>query len=381
MRKNSFLLLLGGIVLVSASIVYVLITSNVLSQPASRAMPTASVHDTSNAELSQARPQKPCSLKQRDFQMGVSFPQWTPAGYGDSDSKWQTELSVMRAQTAACWIGMPILFSQSSLTSTTVIPGASTPSIASFSEGVHLAHTLGLHVFVTPLIQVSGPQSWSGSIHFATYEQEQQWFASYWQTIKPYVVNAEQDGVEQFALGTEYEWLQENAPDTLWNGLVSQMHSVFSGALTYDINWTSLQKEPRAWMRNTNLKTIGVSTYLPMIDTPRHVDPAQVFDLWKQKVKQPLDAFALALGKPIFISEIGYRNSADALYHSWESSSSAPPDQAEQAAACDAALANILNDKAILGSFFWGWDDAGAFNLKGLQAVTVIHKYYQSLQA
>ena len=36
-------------------------------------------------------------------------------------------------------------------------------------------------------------------------------------------------------------------------------------------------------------------------------------DLWKQTVKRELDTFALKLGKPIFISEIGYRNSADAL--------------------------------------------------------------------
>lgn len=82
-----------------------------------------------------------------------------------------------------------------------------------------------------------------------------------------------------------------------------------------------------------------------------------------------------------FLAEIGYRNSADALYHSWEPTSSAPPDPVEQAAACDAALANILPDQHILGSFFWGWDDARAFNLKGLPAATVIHKYYKSLQA
>jgi hypothetical protein len=41
--------------------------------------------------------------------------------------------------------------------------------------------------------------------------------------------------------------------------------------------------------------------------------------------------------------------------------------------------ANIISDKHILGSFFWGGDDTGAFNLHGMQAASVIHSYYQAL--
>ena len=126
---------------------------------------------------------------------------------------------------------------------------------------------------------------------------------------------------------------------------------------------------------------IGVSEYLPILNAPQRVDPKQISGLWHQTVKRALDNFATALGKPIFLSEIGYRNSTDALYHSWEPTSSAPPDPEEQAAACDAALANIIPDQHILGSFFWGWDDTGAFNLKGLQAAKVIHSHYKALQA
>jgi hypothetical protein len=380
-QKNSFLLLLGIIVIVSASLVYLFTAGRVLIQPSTLATPTAKASYTPLAELPQARPLKACSSKQRSFQMGTAFPQWGPTAYSEQDAKWLTELPDMRTQTAACWVEMPVLFHQSSLTSTTVTQGPSTPSLSSFTYGVHLAHSLGLHIFVTPLLGVSGSQPWAGAIRFSTYAQEQQWFESYWQAIKPYAVAAAQAGVEQFALGTEYEWLQENAPDSLWNGLISDVRSVFPGMLTYDMNWTTLQTQPPAWMRNPGLKMIGVSAYLPVIDTPERVDPQRMFGLWKQTVKTALDNFAAKLGEPIFISEIGYRNSADALYHSWESTSSAPPDPAEQAAACDAALANVIPDTHIAGIFFWGWDDAGAFNLNGMQAATVIHKYYASLQS
>jgi hypothetical protein len=380
-QRNSFLLLLAGLVVVSASLVYLFTAGNAFIQHPALVTPTAKVPSTPLAELAQSHPPKPCGSKQRAFQMGVAFPQWGPTAYGESDTKWLTELPEMQAQTAACWVEIPVLFYQSSLSSTVVTQGPSTSSLSSFNYGIHLAHALGLRVFVTPLLQVNGPQPWSGAITFSTVEQEQQWFASYWQTIKPYAVAAGQAGVEQFALGTEYEWLQENAPDSLWNDLISNIRSAFPGTLTYDMNWTSLQAPPPAWMHNPALKMIGVSAYLPIIDTPERVDPQRMFGLWKQTVKTALDTFAAKLGEPLFLSEIGYRNSADALYHSWESTSTAPPDPAEQAAACDAALANILTDHNLLGSFFWGWDDAGAFNLNGLQAATVIHKYYASLRA
>src|SRR5438876_756344 len=375
-QRNTFLLLLGIIVIVSASLVLLFTAGNTLLQPAV-VTPTPKPLYTPLAKLSQAPPVKPCNAKKRDFQMGIAFPQWGPTAYGENDTKWLAELPQMRAQAAACWVEMPVLLYQASLSSTTVMQGPSTPSVSSFNYGVHLAHALGLHVYVTPLLQVNGTQPWAGAIKFTTYQQEQQWFESYWQAIKTYAMTAAQAGVEQFALGTEYEWLQENAPDSLWNGLIGNLHSVFPGILTYDMNWDVLQKQPPAWMRNPGLKMIGVSAYLPLINIPERVDPKQISGLWQQTVKRALDNFAIALGEPIFISEIGYRNSADALYHSWETTSSAPQDPQEQAAACDAALANIIPDQHILGSFFWGWDDTEAFNLNGMQAASVIHLYYQ----
>src|SRR5260370_38654145 len=113
------------------------------------------------------------------------------------------------------------LFYQASLTSTTVTMGSSTPTLTSFILGIQYAHFLGLHIYVTPLLGVNGAQPWAGAIKFATYQEEQQWFTSYWLAIKPYVVIATKAGVEQFALGTEFEGLQENAPASLWNGLIA----------------------------------------------------------------------------------------------------------------------------------------------------------------
>src|SRR6266699_2756620 len=383
-HKLRVLLVVGIIVVMGASLGYVVLTTvntstqhPVAKHPTTTLKPTATL-GTNPTEVTEP-PVKPCSSKQRDFQMGVAFPDWGTTAYGESDTKWLTELPNMQKETAACWVEMPVLFHQSSLTSTTVTQGPATSQLSSFNYGVQLAHALGLHVFVTLQLQAAGPQPWSADIQFSTYTQEQQWFESYWQAIKPYAVAAAQDGVEQFALGTEYGWLEQNAPASLWNGLIAELSTVFPGTLTYDMNWSSLQMPPPSWMRNTHLKMIGVSAYSPVVDTPQRVDPKQSFTLWKQTVKRDLDNFSIALGEPIFLSEIGYPNSVDALYQPWNSFSTAPPDPQEQAAACDAVLANIIPDKHILGSFFWGWDNAEDFNLNGLQAATVIHTYYKSL--
>src|SRR5258708_20979828 len=120
------------------------------------------------------------------------------------------------------------------------------------------------------------------------------------------------------------------------------------------MNWTSLPKTPPNWMLDPDLKMIGVSAYLPIVNTSERVNPRNMSSLWATTVKSALDAFATELGEPIFISEVGYRNSSNALYQPWASTNSAPADPEEQAAAYKAVLANILVDPQILGSFFWG---------------------------
>jgi hypothetical protein len=321
----------------------------------------------------------PC--KQQTFETGVVYPRWSPQDYGKTDLKWLTQIAAIRKQTAACWLEIPVLFFQDSVSSTQVKPGASTVTLENFTYGLHFAHALGFHIFVTPLVNVHGPNSWAGSIHFATYEEEQQWFESYWQMLKPYVKAAEQEGVEQFAIGTEEEMLQNNARDEpLWNNLIANIRTVFSGTLTYDTNWSDLGTPP-TWMLNPELKMIGVSGYISLVDTPMRVDPTQITALWKEKAEPQLNYFASMLNKPIFLSEVGFRDTSDALYHVWNPKSDDPSDPEEQAAACDAVLATSMANPHILGTFFWGWDGVNRMSLKGQPAVTVLYNHYAPLQS
>jgi hypothetical protein len=311
-----------------------------------------------------------------DFERGVIYPQWYAGGYGVNDPIWQTNIDAMKKQTGAQWIEIPVLFSQASSISTTVEVSASTPGLDGFVQGVQKAHSLGYRVFFVPLMGVREPGGWSGSIHFSTQQQEQAWFNSYWNTLQSYVSAAAQNNVEQMAIGTELQTLQQTVPDALWNQLISRIRSVFKNTLTYDMNWSSLDNPIPNWFSNPALTYIGVSTYIPLLDSPARINPKDMPALWRIKIKDRLDSLAQRLHKHVLITEIGYRNSSDALYRTWEATSKAQADPAEQAGAYDAALTNVFHDPLIAGTFFWGWDDVGMFAIKGQPAAQVLLKWY-----
>ncbi len=371
--KSTLLLVVGSLLIVGVCLFYLLTSGQSFLQNSN---PNG---NTTPLEVLQSTHVVFCQSK-NNFEDGMAYPQWGNDSYGQSDTTWQSGLSTMQSKTAACWIEMPLLFHQSSQSSTDIAPGVSTPSQSAFTYGIYYAHSLGLHVFVDPLIEVGGSQPWAGTIKFSAAEQEQEWFANYWQVLSPYIAAAAKANVEQIAIGTELEWLQQYASNDLWNTLISQFHSVFQGVLTYDMNWTSLMNTPSAWMHNTNLKTVGVSGYIPLTTTPGPIPLTSISGLWEQTARVSLDAYAHELGEPILLSELGYRDQTDAYYNPWLSSSSGQSDPQLQSALFDAALASLISDPNIGGAFLWGWSDVGSFSLQDKPAVQVIHNRYASLQ-
>ncbi len=333
-----------------------------------------------NKAIPTPRKQSNIHYKRPNFEAGIVFPEWSSDGYG---ANWQQQLPAIQNQTGARWMEMTLFFSQATPSSTQVGTNQSTPTLQIFSDGIRAAHALGYHVFVVPLMGVDSPAGqWAGTIQFSTYQEQAQWFDSYWQALQPYVTAAAQAGADQLAIGTELVLLQQDAPAALWNTLIARIHAVFPGPLTYDMNWTSLDLPLASWLYNPQLAMLGVSEYIPLVSNRIRVDPAEMPGLWKTIVGTALDKVAVQLKKPVIISEIGYRNSADTLYNSWlPYSTVSPPDPVEQAAACDAALTNVIPDEHIGGIFFWAWDNVQGFKLSGQPAAQVLKKWYTSSQS
>jgi hypothetical protein len=202
----------------------------------------------------------------------------------------------------------------------------------------------------------------------------QSWFDNYWLAYRPYVMAAAQAGADELAIGSEYELLQPAAP-VLWNRLIQRAHQAFPGELTYDLNWSSLYYPLPSWLHNRYLSAIGVSVYVPLTDTPQRLSPGALPALWQATIGQLLDRSAAQIGRPILLSELGYRDSADALYDPWEVSTGAPSDQVEQAAAYNAALSSVIRDPRIAGVFAWAWEFP-PFDLRCRLAAQVLHQWY-----
>jgi Glycoside Hydrolase Family 113 len=320
---------------------------------------------------------QPARANERIFEKGVAFPHFTPTAYGHTDTAWQQGIQEMKVQTSAQWIEIPILFSQATSSDTHVEASSSTPDVATFVEGIQTAHALGYKVFFVPLVTVRVSGGWSGSIDLPTPQLQQAWFDNYWSALKPYAQAAQANNVEQMAVATELQVLQNQVPAEFWNQLFTRVASVFTFTRTYDMNWSSLVLPMPAWLKSPLFDMIGVSSYISLTDVNRPVPAEQIPRLWQERIKNPLDNLSIQFGKRVLITEIGYRNTSDALYQTWLKSTSAPPDPQLQAQAYNATLLNVFSDPYIAGTFFWGWDNADQYTIKGQPAVQVLQNWYK----
>jgi len=307
-----------------------------------------------------------------DFETGMVAPAWSHNAYSNYDAT----LKAMKQATDARWVELPVLLQQASSTSDNVDVSPNQVSPQSLEAGIRSAHAQGLRVFVVPLLGVNIQGEWAGVVMPGDM---QAWFTSYWHALEPYVLVAERAQADQLSIGTEDDWLQENAPASLWQQLITEVTGFYHGRLTYDTNWSEIGYSVASWLRDSRLTYIGVSTYIDLETTPDYIDPSQLFDRWRVTIQSQLDAFSVALGKPIIISEIGYRDTSDALWHTWSTTSSATVSQIEQAGAFDAALSDIKGDSHIAGFFPWGWSNVGNMTVKGMQAIGTIRKHYQGM--
>lgn len=123
------------------------------------------------------------------------------------------------------------------------------------------------------------------------------------------------------------------------------------------------------------ITSIGISAYFPLISTPQRLAPPTLPALWKATIGTQIDHIAHQLGKPVILSEVGYRNSTDALYQPWTSMTRATPDPQEQAAAYNAALQDVMSDSLVRGIYFWAWS-VPIYQPNNLPAAHVLLHWY-----
>lgn len=309
------------------------------------------------------------------FERGIVFPRWGRDGFGPSDTTWATGLPAIHEQAGAKWLELPIPLVQDNGQSITVRNNEA-PLPSYVHKAVSTAHASGYKIFMVPLQLVHTPGGWAESVQFTTYNDEATWFDSLFAAYKPYLQIAQDESVEQVSVGTELGWMQANASSDLWNHYIDKVASIYHGTLTYDTNWSEISNTIPDWMHNSHLNIIGVSEYIPLLEVQGRLAQSQIQGLWREKIQIPLDDFSDRLGKHLILSEIGYRDSWDTFWQTWDFLPHPPQDPQAQADAVNAALSLCFVDAHIEGTFFWGWQDTGPFDLAGHPAAGVIHSWY-----
>lgn len=112
---------------------------------------------------------------------------------------------------------------------------SNTPSPATLTTVIGEAKKRGLRVMLRPVIDetnLKGRNAWRGSIKPPDVDA---WFASYRQTLTPYLTAARDAHADTFVLGSELDSLAGYG--SRWKALRSAAATIFTGDLAYADNW------------------------------------------------------------------------------------------------------------------------------------------------
>ena len=148
-----------------------------------------------------------------------------------------------------------------------------TPPADIVGDVVKIAHHYGLSVLLRPLIDQENlfsqsPGAWRGELNPSNVGQ---WFQNYLTTLRPYLLMAQTDHVEHFAIQSELNSLAD-LPN--WTTAISVTRGLYTGNIVFDYSWdTPTVKVDRAGT------TLALDTY-PKVSAPIAATPAQLTAQW-----------------------------------------------------------------------------------------------------
>jgi hypothetical protein len=283
------------------------------------------------------------------FQKGIAF-----TGYGrEAYVSPAARLSLRHLkQTRASWISLLVTGYQDNIDSTYIdYSGALTPEDESLTGLIAYARQLGLKVMLKPHLDLlNDPEHWRGQIgqNFDEFSW-QLWFSSYRDFILHYARLASLAGAEEFCLGCELDNTLKRSED--WLATIASVREVYKGQLVYADD--QLETRPEAVTFWGALDFIGQDLY----STLSHKLQPSVSDLcagWS-RILPRLEAISTKWGKPVLITEIGYRSIKGGTINPWDFEKTGPVDLRVQRNGYEAALRMVRGRSYLKGMFWWQW--------------------------
>ncbi len=285
---------------------------------------------------------------QQPIQKGMSYAAWWSGEYDAPDA----DLSLRNLTlTGADWISLIVTGFQDTVSSTTIsFTTLATPTDTDLAHVIDQAHELGLKVMLKPHVDLIAPGSWRGQIgeQFTREDQWEAWFASYRSFIEHYAELAQTYGVDQFSVGTELVGTSHREED--WRAVTAGVRARYDGPLVYAALYGGEVSSLTWW---DALDYIGVDAYYELTD---EYDPSmdELQAAWSPHVTT-LANLADTWGKPIVLTEIGYRSLDGANRYPWDSWRLGSVDLQEQADAYQAAFESLCGQPWLAGMFWWYW--------------------------
>jgi len=248
-------------------------------------------------------------------------------------------------------VSFVVPYYQSNIFSTDVNPGFNTPTDAALASAIDYAHSLGFTVTLTAHNE-SYDGNWRALINPGDRDG---WFNAYGNTLVHLAQIAQAHHAEMIIIGAELEAMtsdNRNPTNTQhWIDIIGRMRAAYSGKLTY----SALADEKLHIGFWPQLDYVGLSVYYNNPNTPDNSVGA-LMGLWDHWNNIDIGPFARTVGgKPILITEIGYRSISGAHQDPWNWSRGGAEDQTEQANDYQALMQYWNGFDFIKGIYWWNW--------------------------
>jgi hypothetical protein len=291
---------------------------------------------------------------------GFNYASWWQGTFASADS---TIAIKQMAGTGANTISISPTQFIASRTANAIGPNQQTETDANLLKAIADAKAAGMKVVFKPHIDVA---DWSASRVDIAASDPAAFFASYKTFIVHYAKLAQQAGVEVFSIGTELSKMTVPGYTAQWNGIIDAVRQVYTGKMTYAANYGE-EKQVQFWNK---LDYIGTDLYAPLtnVNNPTVDQLVQAWvgppiNDWSRQVYggKPIFDFYKDLsatwGKPIFITEIGFRSLDGANSKPWAFGSGGTVDRQEQTDLFTAFFKalDMKNTGWVKGLSIWDW--------------------------
>jgi hypothetical protein len=226
-----------------------------------------------------------------------------------------------------------------------------TPSEERLEDCLAHARALGLGVVLMPtiLVEVTSDAQWRGTIAPTSWTT---WWRSYERFLLHHARLAEKHGVDVLVVGSEL--VSTESQRSSWARLILKVRAVTRARIAYSFNWD--HHSPGAI--HDLLDLVGVNSYFdlgPGPDTPEEVMVSRLV-LERDAVR----ALLRRVGRPLLVTEVGYRSIRGAEVNPWDHASDGAPYDGEAQARCyRATLATWGELPELKGLFAWWWRGDG----------------------